>query len=321
MTSAILGRQLEWEALCISRLCGQNVLALGDPGTGKTQLAREFARACGTGFARFSLSAYTRPEDLFGAIDLAQYQQGRWVRVSQGRIGDPAIGVVVLDEVSRASGAVRDMLLQALEERIVDGTPVPTMFVGTTNFLPDDEEDRAFLDRFSLTIPYQPLPQHLRLRMLARETDEYPDPVEPIPLDEIPTLDARTAESLCELAAVAGWSDRRLYRASLLVGATQVWDALHNGKASPLRLLYYMVENAHHELVDRLIDPDTAELRVALREIREMREQAGDDPHRLSEVLIACRSTLVKYQHSTSPLVNDVRQVREEVLSLLGGDV
>ncbi len=138
----------------VALLSGGNVYLHSLPGAAKSTLARLIGEGIDGRFFRILLNPDVTRNDLLGSLDPKAIQQGRWARRAAGAmLADAAL----FDEFWKASGAVRNMLLDLLEEHRVatpDGDiPVP-LLVGfaASNEIVDPSEKNAIFDRFLLRI-------------------------------------------------------------------------------------------------------------------------------------------------------------------------
>ncbi|MFN3978455.1 MAG: AAA family ATPase [Sulfurihydrogenibium azorense] len=158
-TIGIYEREKELEALLLGLFTGENVLFIGNPGTAKTMLVREFAKVFDFNFFSYQLNKYTEYQEVFGPFDLNKFKEGILERVS--RIQDAEI--IYLDEVFRGSSAILNSLLSLFRERVVfdgyrDYKCKMIFTVGSSNFLPDKNyENEAFIDRFPLIRTLKPI--------------------------------------------------------------------------------------------------------------------------------------------------------------------
>jgi MoxR-like ATPase len=143
------------DALMAAMLAEEHALLIGPPGVAKSALVRALANAVddGTGgYFEILLTRYTGPDEVFGPVSLKALEQDSYRRMTRGRL--PSVRVAFLDEVFKASSAILNTLLGALNERIFhdDGVAIdiPLEFVvGASNELPkDDDSLEAFADRF-----------------------------------------------------------------------------------------------------------------------------------------------------------------------------
>ncbi len=158
---AVIGRSVSVELLTVALLCGGHILLEDVPGTGKTLLAKAFARSLGLSFRRIQFTPDLLPSDITGS-QIFDQRAGDF----SFRPGPVFAHVVLADEINRATPRVQSALLEAMEERqvTVDGvtrpldrpfivlaTENPVEFEGTFP-LPEAQLDR-FLMRVSQGYP------------------------------------------------------------------------------------------------------------------------------------------------------------------------
>jgi len=154
-------------------LAGEHVLLLGPPGSAKSLLVRAIAQAFGGVYFERLLTKFSTLEELFGPVSLRALEQDRYLRITTGKL--PEAHWVVIDEVFKASSAILNSLLSAMNERIFHNDsavemPLISLF-GASNELPDGKELEALFDRFLLRFDVQYLlrPSSLRAILLAPE--------------------------------------------------------------------------------------------------------------------------------------------------------
>lgn len=150
--SAIVGKESVVELATITLLCGGHMLLDDVPGTGKTLLAKTFAKALSLDFGRVQCVPDMLPSDLVGVnfFDM-KLSEFRFVR------GPVFTNLLLVDEINRAMPKTQSGLLECMEERqvTVDGSTyaleAPFMVIATQNPIETKgtfELPEAQLDRF-----------------------------------------------------------------------------------------------------------------------------------------------------------------------------
>ena len=150
--SVILGKKHVLDLAVISLLCGGHILIDDVPGTGKTVLAKMFAKSLSLDFKRVQCVPDMLPSDLIGVnfFDMKQ-SEFRFVK------GPVFTNILLVDEINRAMPKTQSGLLECMEEHqvSVDGTTYPLaepfMVIATQNPVETKgtfELPEAQLDRF-----------------------------------------------------------------------------------------------------------------------------------------------------------------------------
>lgn len=150
----IVGKEEVIRQIVVSYLCGGHVLLEDVPGTGKTMLFRAFSRSVGGAFRRIQFTPDLLPSDLTG-IHFYNQKSGEF----EFRPGPLFAGMILADEINRATPRTQAALLESMEEHqiTVDGKTFPMadpfMVMATQNPiesygtfpLPDAQIDRFFM--------------------------------------------------------------------------------------------------------------------------------------------------------------------------------
>ena len=158
-----IGREEEARALVLALIAREHAVLIGEPGTAKSALARRLAELVNARFFKYLLTKYTEPSELFGPLDLKALREGRYTRITRGKL--PEAEIVFLDEVFNANSAILNALLSIMQERVwYDGYTeirVPLWsLIGATNRVPEEPELEAVYDRFLLRQYARPLPEN-----------------------------------------------------------------------------------------------------------------------------------------------------------------
>ncbi|NHM31625.1 AAA family ATPase [Neobacillus terrae] len=154
----IIGKEDTVEMLIIALLNDGHVLLESVPGTGKTQLAKSFAKSITGSFKRIQFTPDLLPSDVTGIQFFHPKEQD-----FQLRIGPVMTNILLADEINRATPRTQASLLEVMEERqvTIDGEtislPNPFMVIATQN--PVESQQGTFalpeaqMDRFFMQIP------------------------------------------------------------------------------------------------------------------------------------------------------------------------
>ena len=176
----IVGKNHVAELAVISLLCGGHMLIDDVPGTGKTVLAKAFAKSLSLDFKRVQCVPDMLPSDLIGVnfFDMKQ-QEFRFIK------GPVFTNILLVDEINRAMPKTQSGLLECMEEHqvTIEGTTYkleePFMVIATQNpvetkgtfDLPEAQLDR-FLVKTSMGYPTHTESVEILSRKLQKGNDD-----------------------------------------------------------------------------------------------------------------------------------------------------
>jgi MoxR-like ATPase len=159
----VIGQERLIDDLLVAIMAGGHVLLEGLPGLGKTLLVRSLAASLGLDFARIQFTPDLMPSDVTGTQVLDETGGRRAFRFQPGPL---FAGLVLADEINRATPKTQSSMLEAMQEHAVTVAgvrhPLPQPFhvVATQNPielegtfpLPEAQLDR-FMFRLDVTTP------------------------------------------------------------------------------------------------------------------------------------------------------------------------
>jgi MoxR-like ATPase len=153
MTSVYFERDEEIESLFIAPIIRHHLIFYGPWGTAKSMILRDFcSRILGIKYFEHSVNETVDPAEILGRISFNKLEkEDQYWRLVDGML--PDCHVAFLDEVMNMSRPVRNTMLSIINERkFTNGGKVfdcPLIsLVGGTNWLPEDDHDLPFFDRF-----------------------------------------------------------------------------------------------------------------------------------------------------------------------------
>ncbi len=151
----IVGNEEIIDGVITALIAGGHVLLEGVPGLGKTLLVRSLSQAVHLTFSRIQFTPDLMPSDITGTNILAEDSSGR--REFRFQPGPIFAGMVLADEINRATPKTQSAMLEAMQENAVTSAgikhklPDPFFVLATQN--PIEQEGtyplpEAQLDRF-----------------------------------------------------------------------------------------------------------------------------------------------------------------------------
>ena len=190
VNASVFERAAETEGILLSVLSGAPMFFYGSPGTAKTKQISLASRLLGLSVFDILLSPTTKPESVFGPIDVPALAKGSMYHKTAGYA--PSGNVVFFDEIFKANGLVLDNLLWLVNERRfrngdkgVIKCPIVTVFAAS-NEVPTESNLDAIYDRFVLRYVIRELssPSSIHKMVEARFGTDLERP-EPLSLEEV----------------------------------------------------------------------------------------------------------------------------------------
>ncbi|MCA8976425.1 MAG: AAA family ATPase [Planctomycetes bacterium] len=204
LAAQVIGQEPLIDDMLVGVLAGGHILLEGLPGLGKTLLVRSLSRGLGLDFSRIQCTPDLMPTDVTGTQILDEAEGRRSFRFQRGPV---FAGLVLADEINRATPKTQSALLEAMQERTVTvgGTthalPDPFHVIATQN--PIELEGtfplpEAQLDRFLFRLDVKTPSREAMARILGATTaGAGPDAAEHLSHLELRELQTIVREVLC----------------------------------------------------------------------------------------------------------------------------
>src|SRR3984893_11342714 len=134
------------DLMVVAAVAQEPLLLVGPPGTAKSDLVLKFKDALGLGegdYFEYMLTRFTEPSEIVGPIDITLLREGRYVRLTKGKL--PTCRLAFLDEIFKSNSAILNILLTIMNEKkfYQDGIPVSVplrVLFAATNEVPEQGE-------------------------------------------------------------------------------------------------------------------------------------------------------------------------------------
>ncbi len=153
LTDLFVQKEAEITAILSGLLSGEPVILVGEVGTAKTILIEKMAELIDAKYFYYLLTRFTEPDEILGPLDINSLREGKYVRRTENRL--PEAEIIFLDEIFKASSAIRNILLDIILNRRFRNNgefkklPMLTLYTAS-NEVSSDIEDAAFYDRLTV---------------------------------------------------------------------------------------------------------------------------------------------------------------------------
>lgn len=269
LNASLIDRSEEIDLTLTATVAQSTLLLIGPPGTAKSYTLESAFRAIkGSNVFTWLMGKFTEPDELFGPVDILALKQGIRRRITKGKL--PEAHAVFLDEFWKASTAVGNSLLRAVNERVYDDgsgeKKIPMrVLVAASNEYPQAGELGAMFDRFVLRAEVEYLNSKKSISRLMRTMDYTPKLTTSLSLEE---LDLAHQEAMSLPFPEEAWkiaeeivfeliangirpSDRRLTKTEQIVKSYAYLQGADHVEPDHLAVLRHMLWNVPGEAVQK----------------------------------------------------------------------
>ncbi|MEM4718115.1 MAG: AAA family ATPase [Desulfurococcaceae archaeon] len=342
-----IGRGEESLIITLGLITSEHVILVGEPGTAKSALARRAADLINARFFKYLLTKYTEPDELLGPLDIKSFKEGRYVRITRGKL--PEAEIAFLDEIFNASSAILNTLLSLMNERVIyDGyceisVPLWTLIAASNN-VPEEPEYNALYDRFLIRHFVKPVSEDKWLELLEAswkiEREGYRAPSSVLTIDNLKEINnvlytvdlSRIKHKLIKLFAVLEdqgihLTDRRKGKALKVLAAHALLNGRREVLEEDLAVLKYIASSSREDqdkiyfilleeigTRDRILN-DLLEIENNMKEVKVYLVKSVDFDPRLLEYLRGLEKAREKIKKIIESTIDD--QVKSKAISVL----
>jgi len=335
-----VGREEEARVITLTLLAREHMVFIGEPGTAKSAMVRRAAELLNAKFFKYLLTRFTEPAELFGPLDIKALDEGKYVRITRGKL--PEAEIAFLDEIFKANSAILNALNTLLQERVLyDGytefiVPLWSLF-GASNEVPEESEVAAVYDRFLVRHFVKPVSEDKWVELLNKswviEKEQYFS--EGVGAEKIMSMkDLRALHEqvlnvnlepvkpkLVKLFAVfesrgIHITDRRKGKSLKLIAANAILEGRREAQENDLIVLKYVVPRDWDEL-EKVNTILSEELKTPYKYIKELEEIKTNVKEVMNYVIslqnIESRFVEMRFRQ----IYRDLEITRDRVISLM----
>lgn len=333
------GRDEEGRVAVLTLLSREHAVLIGEPGTAKSAMIRRVSDLLNAKFFSYLLTRFTEPSELFGPIDIKALEEGRYIRITSGKL--PSAEIAFLDEIFKANSAILNALNTLLQERVLyDGyseivVPLWSLF-GASNEVPEETELLAFYDRFLVRHFVRPVPENLWRDLLdkswaleksfyyseTKKSEAVMDMKELRKLHEaVLEIDLEPVKhKITKLFAAfesrgIHVSDRRKGKALKVIASNALLDGRNRTQEQDLLVLKYLIPRDWEEL-EKVNTILSEELKTPYRYLRELSE-IKTNLQELLNYVVSLQPVESKYvDYRFKQIMRDIELTRERVAAI-----
>lgn len=179
MNEGMYEREETVKMVLLTAIAGENTLLLGPPGVAKSMIAKRLKYAFrDSKYFEYLMTRFSTPDEIFGPISVKKLQEDVYERKTADYL--PGAGVVFLDEIYKASSAIQNSLLTAMNERkYFNGSREIDLdilgFITASNEMAQDDGLEAFSDRLLTKLMVSPIQNEGKFFQMLDCADENAD--------------------------------------------------------------------------------------------------------------------------------------------------
>jgi MoxR-like ATPase len=325
INTSLINKDEVFRMLALAEATGLPCLLVGEPGVAKTKTVIDYAKAW------LNKDGTMAPQDFMNKIYMLETDEG--TKASEIK-GMPDLGklftnnvyelaapiadaeIVIINEVDKASSAIRNAMLGVMNERFLFNGKhkIPCkwkLFIATCNEIPKEEADSPFWDRFMLKMTVNRVSAGEMVKYYKQGARSYKEVINvPVPTPqeiESVSIPVKKLEKYLEVGYTNS-SDRTLtFVPKLAQAVSYIWD-ISVDKALVKTAQIMIGQTASSELQNKLMSP---ELKAIMSKVDMLHSQTTNEQ---LELAIAEIEALINSYTSRGILDSD--QVQEVELSM-----
>lgn len=277
LNTVVFEREAEIDGILLAVLSKTSCFFYGAPGTAKTHLIRSTSQLLGLSVFDILLSETTKPDAIFGPVDVPALAQGTQRTKIKGYAPDSEL--LFFDEIFKANATVLNPLLWLINEHEYrngdDGIiqcPVRATFAAS-NEIPEDDTLSAVYDRLLLRyeIGYirnqgnmlKMVEQNLKLgadkpfdnQLTVHELDRLTKAVQKVTVSQEIIYQVFKIRDQIQASCNSRISDRRLARSFRIMQAHALMDARHEVQPKDIEVLSHIFWDRpeHHHKISSIV--------------------------------------------------------------------